>query len=200
MSEYGSEPGMSRGGSGTPAGVQERAVETVRETANQAQEKAGEVGGQARERAITEADRRTTEAGDQLRSVADALRRASGTLREEGKDRPAGLVEPVADRMEQLARYLAETDGNGLLRDAEDFGRRRPWAIAGIGALAGFAASRFLKASSANRRAKTPAADGHPTAAARSGYEPADPAIPVTAGTASTPAESGHGGSSPGEL
>jgi ElaB/YqjD/DUF883 family membrane-anchored ribosome-binding protein len=200
MSEYGSEPGVSRGGSDAPAGVQERAVETVRETANQAQEKAGEVGGQARERAITEVDRRTTEAGDGLRSVADALRRASGTLREEGKDRPAGLVEPVADRMEHLARYLAETDGNGLLRDAEDFGRRRPWAIAGIGALAGFAASRLVKASSANRRAKTPAADRPSTAAPRSGYEPADAAIPVAVGTAPTAAETGRRDSSPGEL
>ena len=38
-----------------------------------------------------------------------------------------------------------------MLRDVEDFARRRPWIVAGIGLAAGLAASRFLKASSERR-------------------------------------------------
>jgi hypothetical protein len=37
------------------------------------------------------------------------------------------------------------------LRDVEEFARRRPWLVAGIGVVAGLAGSRFLKASSERR-------------------------------------------------
>ena len=36
----------------------------------------------------------------------------------------------------------------------EDFGRQRPWAVAGIGLLLGIAAARMLKASSSARYAQ----------------------------------------------
>ena len=42
-------------------------------------------------------------------------------------------------------------NGDQLLRDAEEFARRRPWMVAGMGLVAGLAASRFLKASSERR-------------------------------------------------
>ena len=53
--------------------------------------------------------------------------------------------------MERLGGYLEQTNGDHLLRDAEDFARRRPWMVAGMGLVAGLAASRFLKASSERR-------------------------------------------------
>lgn len=40
-----------------------------------------------------------------------------------------------------------------MLRDVEDFGRRQPLAVAAVGLALGFAASRFLKASSRSRYA-----------------------------------------------
>jgi hypothetical protein len=57
----------------------------------------------------------------------------------------------AADRIEQLGGYLERTSGDDLLRDVEGFARRRPWVIAGLGLMAGLAASRFLKASSERR-------------------------------------------------
>ena len=48
-----------------------------------------------------------------------------------------------------------------MLHDAEDFARRRPWAVAGIGLIAGLAASRFLKASSERRYDSR--GSGHPS-------------------------------------
>ena len=57
----------------------------------------------------------------------------------------------MADRSERLGAYLSRTDGDGLLRDVEEIARRQPWLVAGAGALAGFMASRFVKATSGNR-------------------------------------------------
>jgi ElaB/YqjD/DUF883 family membrane-anchored ribosome-binding protein len=97
-------------------------------------------------------DQRTNQAGVQARKMAQALRRSSGELRSEGEgEQVAGFAESAADRVDQLGEYLERTSGDQLMRDAEDFARRRPWMIAGIGLLAGLAASRFLKASSERR-------------------------------------------------
>ena len=65
----------------------------------------------------------------------------------------AGVTDAAAERVERLGAYLERVSGDELLRDAEDFARRRPWMVAGMGLLAGFAASRFLKASSERRYA-----------------------------------------------
>jgi hypothetical protein len=50
-----------------------------------------------------------------------------------------------------MGSYLTESDADRLLNDIEDFGRRQPMAVVGIGIAVGFAASRFLKASSRKR-------------------------------------------------
>jgi hypothetical protein len=57
----------------------------------------------------------------------------------------------VAERAEDLGAYLQSTQADKMLTDLERFARRRPWVTAGVGVLAGFVASRFVKAS-ADRR------------------------------------------------
>ena len=84
-------------------------------------------------------------------SMAHAIRQSSEQLRNDGNDMPAQLAEQAADRIERLGSYLEEKGGSDMLRDVEDFARRRPWFVAGIGLVAGLAASRFMKASSERR-------------------------------------------------
>jgi hypothetical protein len=72
-------------------------------------------------------------------------------LRSQGKAQPAELAEQVAGRVESVGSYLQGSNGEKILRDAEDFGRRQPWVVALGGAVLGFAASRVLKASSETR-------------------------------------------------
>ena len=149
--DYGATPGVGEE-RGTAVPMQEKA----REVGSQVGEMTEDAREQARGRAREEVDRRSTQAGEQVSSTAEALRRTSSTLREEGKDAPARVADGAAERADRLGRYLQEADADRILRDIEDFGRRRPWALAAAGATLGFLASRFLKASSARRYESSP--------------------------------------------
>jgi ElaB/YqjD/DUF883 family membrane-anchored ribosome-binding protein len=133
-------------------GLVDQAASQVQGAAASAQEKAVELKAQGRSRLGETLDERTTQAGGQARRMAQVLRQSGGQLREQGEGQQvAGVAEGAADRIERLGGYLEETSGNELLRDVEDFARRRPWMIAGFGLVVGLAGSRFLKASSERR-------------------------------------------------
>ena len=144
------------------SGATDQAREKAGEVAGQAQEKAQELAGQASEQAKQAAsqasdrlreqvDQRSTQAGEQVTSQAGDIRTVAEQLREQGKDKPAQLAEQAADRVERVGSYLTESDADRILSDVEDFARQRPWAVIAGGLALGFAASRFLKASSQDR-------------------------------------------------
>jgi hypothetical protein len=146
-------------GEATP--TSDRAKEQVQDKAQLAQEKVKESAATLQSRVREQVNQRSTQAGEQMSSSAQALRSTSQHLREEGQDGPARAAERAADQAARLGGYLTESDADRILRDVEDFGRRQPLAVAAIGIAAGFAASRFLKASSssryASRRSQRPA-------------------------------------------
>jgi hypothetical protein len=127
------------------------AKEKAHEAADQAKGKASEAAGQAKNRLASAVDTRSTQAGEQLRTTADDVRSVAVELRGQGKDKPAELAEQAAERVQRIGDYLHRSDGDRLLRDVEEFARRKPWALAAGGLALGFAASRFLKASSVRR-------------------------------------------------
>lgn len=129
----------------------DRAKEQVQDTAQVAQEKMHETADTARSRLREQVDQRSTEAGGQVRSTAQALRSTGQRLREDGQDGPARAAERAADQAERVGSWLERSDADRILHDVEDFSRRQPLAVAAIGLAAGFAASRFLKASSRSR-------------------------------------------------
>ena len=135
------------GAQSSSGGAQEKA----QEAAQVAQEKAQEAKGAARDRIRTEVDTRSTQAGEQAGTVAQDVRSVSEHLRSQGKDKPAEYADKAAERVEQIGDYLKRADGNAILRDVEDFGRQKPWAVMAGGLALGALASRFLKASSSRR-------------------------------------------------
>lgn len=139
------------GSSTSDSGVTEQAQDKAKEVAGQAQEKAREAGEQVRGRVRDQVDQRSTQAGEQIRGGAGDVRSFAQQLREQGKDKPAEYAEQAADRVERIGDYLHESDGDRILRDVEDFGRRNPWAVVAGGIALGFVASRMLKASSNER-------------------------------------------------
>jgi hypothetical protein len=136
---------------GNDAGTREQVQEKASEVASQAQEKAQQAAGQAKGRISEQVDQRSTEAGQRVRATAGDIRGVGEELRKQGKDQPARLADQAADRAERIGAYLERSDGNRILADAEDFGRRQPWVVMLGGLALGFAASRMLKASSEGR-------------------------------------------------
>lgn len=125
--------------------------EKAQEVAGQAQEKAQEAAGQAQEMMREQVDQRSTQAGEKISGTADDLRSVSEELRNQGKEGPAKFADRGAEQIEKVGTYLSEADGDKLLSDVEDFGRRQPLAVLAGGLVIGMAAARFLKASSRNR-------------------------------------------------
>ena len=125
--------------------------EKAQEVAGQAQEKAQQATGQARTKLREQVDQRSTQTGEQVAGAAQDVRTVGEELRRQGKDKPAQLAEKAAEQAERLGGYLKESDADRILADAEDLGRKQPWAVAAGGLALGFAASRFLKASSQKR-------------------------------------------------
>ena len=157
----------------TGGSTTEQAREKAQEVGTQAKEKAQEAGTQARSRVRDEVDRRSTDAGQQAGSAAQALREASGKLREDGNEPVAKGLEQVADRIDRAGGWLRDADGDRILRDVEDFGRRNSLAVMAGGLAIGFAASRLLKASSRRRY--------------ESGYSSPLPATTAGSGNGTTP-------------
>jgi ElaB/YqjD/DUF883 family membrane-anchored ribosome-binding protein len=137
-------------------------ADQAKEAAGQAKEKVQDAAGQAKNRLTTEVATRSTQAGEHLRSTADDVRSVAVELRGQGKDKPAELAEKAAERVQRAGDYLHRADGDRLLRDAEDFARSKPWAVAAGGLALGFAASRFLKASSGRRYEASRSDNGAP--------------------------------------
>lgn len=141
--------------------------EKAGEVAGQAQQSAQQAVGQAREKMREQLAQRTSQAAEQINGQASDLRSVSDSLREQGKNGPAEAAGRLAGYAERVGGYLRDKDPDALLNDAEEFGRRRPWATAAGGLALGFAASRFLKASSSqryqSRTAQTPTAGQTPT-------------------------------------
>src|SRR5512144_2930311 len=90
-------------------------VQTNDGATDQVKDKAQQVTGEAKSRVASEVDTRSTQAGEQLRSTALDVRSVAGHLRDEGKDRPAELMDKAAARVERFGDYLHDSDGSRLL-------------------------------------------------------------------------------------
>lgn len=127
--------------------AKQKVQETGGEVSQQVGQKTQELRAQAGEGIRRQLDDRSTEAGEEVTTTADAIRRVGDQLRQEGKTGTARYAERAAQPVERLGRYLTEADGDRLLRDAEQFARRRPWVAVIGGATLGFLVARFIKAS-----------------------------------------------------
>jgi hypothetical protein len=132
-------------------GLAGQATDRAQEAASVAQEKAADLKQQGSARLRDQLDQRSTEAGSQARAVASSLRSSSESVRGDGNDGAARLLEQAGGQIDRLGGYLEQKSGDEMMRDIENMARRRPWMIAGVGLLAGIAVARFVKASSEDR-------------------------------------------------
>jgi hypothetical protein len=202
MSQYRTEGSTVEVGSpGDGGGTTDQVKDQVRERAQLAQDKTRGALGQARGRLSDQVDQRSTEAGERIAGTAGDVRSIAQELRGQGKDTPANLAEQVADQADRVGDYLKGASGDRILRDVEDFARRQPMLVAAAGLALGFAASRFLKASSSrryqtgygslgdggSRRAYTSPYDTRTSSSSGARYETEVPYAPSTTPATGTP-------------
>jgi ElaB/YqjD/DUF883 family membrane-anchored ribosome-binding protein len=132
-------------------GVSAKAQDLAAQAKEQAQEKVGEVKGRASDRLHEQIANQSANLAERIGPFPEAFRKAAAYLDSQGSGPAAEAAGRAADRAEQLGSYLEEASPDRMLGDLEAFARRRPWMVGGIGAAAGFVASRFLTASSERR-------------------------------------------------
>jgi hypothetical protein len=155
------------------SGVASDAQAKASEVAEQAHDKAHQAAGQVQDKLREQLDQRSSQAAAQINERASDLRSVGESLRQQDQEGPARAADQLAQYAEKVGDYLRDKDSHALLCDAEEFGRRQPWAIAAGGIALGFAASRLLKASSRQRyhgRTTVPTPNGvHPASAPSGG-------------------------------
>jgi hypothetical protein len=180
-----------------------------REVAGQAAQAAGQAASNVTDTAKDQARRVTDEASTQARNVAsevkgrvtdqartqndklvDGIRRMADELdemRAQRDDSPASaVVSRVADGGRQVADYLAHHGPDGVLREVQQFARRRPGAFLATALTAGFVVGRLGKG--VMNADDAPAGTAKPrTDAFVSGTPTADPGY-TTSTVADTPA------------
>ena len=125
--------------------------EKMHEASDVVSSKASEAVDRGRGAVADQIGQRSTQISDQIGSAAQTMRRVAEQARTEGNTQNARLAEQAADRGERVSSYLQEVEPEQLLSDVEDFARRQPWVVAGVGLFIGFALARSLKASSGRR-------------------------------------------------
>lgn len=158
---------------GAVADAREKGAELVSAAQEHVGAKAEEMRGEAAFQLREQVEQRSTQVGEQVQSLGNALRSGVEQLRSEGQGGTAEVVDKVARRADDLGGYLESANADQILGDIESFARRRPWLTAGAAALAGFVASRLVKASSQRRYER-----GHANAVSYS----TQPSLPAGAG------------------
>ncbi len=93
--------------------------------------------------------------GQNVRITAKTLHTVAGELRQDAETHGAAdMADRGADFIERIGIYLEQSDFDALISDAEEFSRKRPWAVATIGAAAGLVASRLLKSTATRRQSR----------------------------------------------
>jgi hypothetical protein len=163
------------------------AATDVKDTATQQAQRVGaEAKAQARGLAADVRDRLSDQARTQNDRLSGSIRQTADQLDEMRGDRgdspAAAIVARVADGGRQVADYLDRNGPEGVLREVQDFARRRPGAFLATALAAGFVVGRLGKGVAKAESGDKPAGD-----AFSSNYPPATTADYPPATTADYP-------------
>jgi hypothetical protein len=141
--------------SGQVSGAIRESAREVKEQASNVAENAKGLASQAGEKLLSSVEEQKAAGADFVSGVAGAVRRAANEF---DKDVPqaAQYIRLAADQIGTVSDAFRRRDLNQLVTDVQGFARRQPTAFLGAAVLAGFAAVRFLKTSTAAANASSP--------------------------------------------
>lgn len=90
-------------------------------------------------------DRGTSLLADRVEHYTNVAHDVGDVLRERGEPQAADLVQTLAERAVEVARYLRNHDGTELWSDVQELARGKTWLLAGAGFLGGLAAARAVR-------------------------------------------------------
>lgn len=167
----------------------------AKETANDLRRQAEAGVDKATQRVSDEAERGKNRAAGAVADTAGALEEAAASAKEGSPQQQ--LLSEAARGLSSIADRIEGRSVGEMVGDLSDFARRNPVAFLGGAALAGFAISRFARASNRNRSQSRSEADAHSGrhAAAPESHSHRSPAPSAGAGAAglSAPAVSTKG-------
>ncbi len=130
------------------------AIHNLQDAGRAAAEVAGAV---ASDRLKTEVNARSSRLAVELKAFAVSMRMSSQSLREQGHDSQADIVDDVASRADRLASRLATSDSDDLvedakrlLREAAAFARQEPLLVIAGALTLGLLAPRLFRAATAS--------------------------------------------------
>ena len=178
----------------SPGDVKDTAKQQARRVGTEAKVQARTVAADARDRITDQANTQNDRLVGNIRQTADHLDEMRGVR----QDTPAAkVVAQVADGGRQLADYLEHHGPEGVLREVQDFARRRPGAFLATALAAGFLVGRLGKGVAKAEPSTKPAGDsfvsgdtyvsGTPYATGNAGGYPAEEAGYAAGGAAYPP-------------
>jgi ElaB/YqjD/DUF883 family membrane-anchored ribosome-binding protein len=130
---------MKQQGTQAASDVASTAQQEATQVAREAKDQVRELWGRTRSDLTDQAATQQTRVAGGLRELSDQLGSMAGAADQDGMAK--GLVEDVARRADEAARWLDQRDPGSLLEEARSFARQRPGAFlaiaAGVGVLAG---------------------------------------------------------------
>jgi hypothetical protein len=152
--------------SGQVSGAIRESAREVKEQASNVAENAKGLAFQAGEKLLSSVEEQKAAGADFVSGVAGAVRRAANEF---DKDVPqaAQYIRLAADQIGTVSDAFRRRDLNQLVADVQGFARRQPTAFLGAAVLAGFAAVRFLKTSTAAANASSRSTGTQQSAASR---------------------------------
>lgn len=134
--------GLSGGASGAAGEVAGTAKEQGRVVADEVKFQARSLAGEARDRLKEQSRGQSERLSGTMHRLADELEEMTS---ERGGSPASAVVSRIASGSRQAADYLAEQGPEGVLREVQDFARRRPGAFVATALVAGFVVGRLGK-------------------------------------------------------
>lgn len=104
-----------------------------------------------RQGATSQLSTQKNRATDSIGTVARAVKQASQQLRTQQHDAIANYIDQAASQLERFSTRIRDKDVGELVRDAQQFARRRPALFIGSAFAIGVIGARFLKSSRERR-------------------------------------------------
>jgi len=120
---------------------------TAAALASEAKQQTAEMAQQAKTQVTSAVESRKAQAADRIGQFAGAVLQAAHTFDESGQKTFARSALSVAQKADDVSRYVREKDIGDIVDDASAFVRRYPAVFIGATFAAGILLARFLKSS-----------------------------------------------------